>query len=227
MNYKNRLEYGVIVKEQIREGIVMIKNIIFDLGNVIINYNQKNIINSFTTDEEETDYIIKEIFNSPEWQLMDLGNITNNEAGDRINKRNNYKYEELTNNFLQNWYKVQTINKEVVDLAKKLHSKGYKLYVLSNMANLTFNYFKSNEFFALCEGIVISAQEHIKKPDEKVFNILLQRYNLKSEEWLFIDDDDTGKSYKTANEMGILGRVVIPNDVEDIKQMLNEFKIEL
>ena len=65
----------------------MIKNIIFDLGNVIINYNQKNIINSFTTDEEETDYIIKEIFNSPEWQLMDLGNITNNEAGDRINKR--------------------------------------------------------------------------------------------------------------------------------------------
>ena len=205
----------------------MIKNIIFDLGNVIINYNQKNIINSFTTDEEETDYIIKEIFNSPEWQLMDLGNITNNEAGDRINKRNNYKYEELTNNFLQNWYKVQTINKEVVDLAKKLHSKGYKLYVLSNMANLTFNYFKSNEFFALCEGIVISAQEHIKKPDEKVFNILLHRYNLKSEECLFIDDDDTGKIYKTANEMGILGRVVIPNDVEDIKQMLNEFKIEL
>lgn len=44
---------------------------------------------------------------------------------------------------------------------------------------------------------------------------------------MFIDDDDTGKSYKTANEMGILGRVVIPNDVEDIKQMLNEFKIEL
>ena len=153
----------------------MIKNIIFDLGNVIINYNQKNIIKSITTNKEETDYIIKEIFNSPEWQLMDLGKITNNEAGDRINKRNNYKYEKLTNNFLQNWYKVQTINKEVVDFAKKLHSKGYKLYVLSNMANLTFNYFKSNEFFSLCEGIVISAQEHIKKPDEKVFNILLQR----------------------------------------------------
>lgn len=129
----------------------MIKNIIFDLGNVIINYNQKNIINSFTTDEEETDYIIKEIFNSPEWQLMDLGNITNNEAGDRINKRNNYKYEELTNNFLQNWYKVQTINKEVVDLAKKLHSKGYKLYVLSNMANLTFNYFnRNNKYIKKC-----------------------------------------------------------------------------
>lgn len=95
------------------------------------------------------------------------------------------------------------------------------------MANLTFNYFKSNEFFALCEGIVISAHEHIKKPDEKVFNILLQRYNLKAEECLFIDDDDTGKSYKIANEMGILGGVVTPNDVEDIKQMLSEFEIEL
>ena len=73
----------------------------------------------------------------------------------------------------------------------------------------------------------LGIQEHIKKPDEKVFNILLQRYNLKAEECLFIDDDDTGKSYKTANEMRILGRVVIPNNVEDIKQMLSEFKIEL
>ena len=58
----------------------MIKNIIFDLGNVIINYNQKKIINNFTQNEEEEKYIFDEIFNALEWALMDVGDITNNEA---------------------------------------------------------------------------------------------------------------------------------------------------
>lgn len=203
----------------------MIKNIIFDLGNIIINYNQEIIINSFTKNKTQHDYIIEQIFKSPEWQMMDLGIITNQEAAKSINERNDFKYKELTDNFLDNWYKVQIINKDVVELAKKLYRKGYKLYVLSNMANLTFEYFKNDEFFKLCDGIIISAHEHIKKPDKKVFEILVNRYNLKPKECIFIDDDDTGKSYNTANEMGILGRVVLPNNVDDIEKMLLDYGI--
>ena len=109
-----------------------------------------------------------------------------------------------------------------MEFAKKLYKKGYKLYVLSNMANLTFEFFKNDEFFEMCDGIIISAHEHIKKPDIKVFEILMSRYNLKPHECIFIDDDDTGRSYNTANEMGILGRRVLPNNVKDIEKMLNE-----
>ena len=87
------------------------------------------------------------------------------------------------------------------------------------------NYFKSIDFFKLCNGIIISAQEHIKKPDERIFKILLERYNLEAEECLFIDDDDTNRSYETANKLGILGRRVIPNDCNDIKRMLEEFGV--
>ena len=205
----------------------MIKNIIFDLGNIIINYNQKDIINNFTQDNIEYKYIIDEIFKSPEWQMMDLGNITNQQAADAINRRNDYKYKQLTNNFLNNWYKVQTINIDTVEIAKKLYKNGYKLFVLSNMANTTFEYFKNEEFFKICNGIIISAHEHIKKPDTRVFEILLNRYNLNPNECLFIDDDDTGKSYKTANDIGILGRVVLPNNKQDIVNMLNEYSIEI
>lgn len=200
----------------------MIKNIIFDLGNVIINYNQEKIIKHFTQDKDEYDYIIEQIFKAPEWQMMDLGTITNQEAANIINKRNNYKYKDLTEDFLNNWYKIQTVNRDVVELAKKLHKDGYRLYVLSNMANLTFEFFKDDEFFELCEGIIISAHEHIKKPDRKVFEILISRYNLNPQETIFIDDDDTGRSYRTANEIGIFGRFVLPNNVEDIKNMLAE-----
>ena len=172
----------------------MIKNIIFDLGNVIINYNQEQIISNFTDKEDEIKYIYDEIFHSPEWTLMDLGNITNDETIEVINKRNEFKYAKLTEDFLHEWYKTQPINEDVVELAKKLKEQGYNLYVLSNMAPLTYAYFQNNEFFKLCTGIVISSHEHIKKPDEKIYKLLLDRYNINAEETIFIDDDDSGKN---------------------------------
>lgn len=124
----------------------MIRNIIFDLGNVIINYNQKRIINNFTEKEDEIKYIYDEIFHAPEWTLMDLGEITNDGAIEVINKRNEFKYAELTENFLHEWYKKQPINRDIVEIARRLKEKEYNLYVLSNMANLTYEYFKNDEF---------------------------------------------------------------------------------
>ena len=205
----------------------MIKNIIFDLGNVIINYNQKKIINNFTEKEEEIKYIYDEIFHAPEWTLMDLGDITNDEAIEIINKRNEFKYEKLTQEFLHEWYKKQPINRDIVEIAKILKNNGYNLFVLSNMANQTYEYFKNDEFFSLCTGIVISAHEHVKKPDEKVYRLLLDRYNLNAEECLFIDDDDSGKNYETANKIGIKGRRIVPNQAEDVKKLLLEFNVKI
>ena len=205
----------------------MIKNIIFDLGNVIINYNQNKIINNFTEKEEEIKYIYDEIFHAPEWTLMDLGDITNDEAIEIINKRNEFKYEKLTQEFLHEWYKKQPINRDIVEIAKILKNNGYNLFVLSNMANQTYEYFKNDEFFSLCTGIVISAHEHVKKPDEKVYRLLLDRYNLNAEECLFIDDDDSGKNYETANKIGIKGRRIMPNQAEDVKKLLLEFNVKI
>ena len=205
----------------------MIKNIIFDLGNVIINYNQKKIINNFTEKEEEIKYIYDEIFHAPEWTLMDLGDITNDEAIEIINKRNKFKYEKLTQEFLHEWHKKQPINRDIVEIAKILKNNGYNLFVLSNMANQTYEYFKNDEFFSLCTGIVISAHEHVKKPDEKVYRLLLDRYNLNAEECLFIDDDDSGKNYEIANKIGIKGRRIMPNQAEDVKKLLLEFNVEI
>ena len=205
----------------------MIKNIIFDLGNVIINYNQKKIINNFTEKEEEIKYIYDEIFHAPEWTLMDLGDITNDEAIEIINKRNEFKYEKLTQEFLHEWYKKQPINRDIVEIAKILKNNGYNLFVLSNMANQTYEYFKNDEFFSLCTGIVISAHEHVKKPDEKVYRLLLDRYNLNAEECLFIDDDDSGKNYETANKIGIKGRRIMPNQAEDVKKLLLELNVKI
>ena len=125
----------------------MIKNIIFDLGNIIINYNQDKIINNFTIDEDEKIFIKEKIFKSPEWKLLDLGQITNNAAIEEIQKRNDIKYNKLINIFLHEWYKTQPINKDIVEIAKKLKERNYNIYVLSNMAKETYEYFKNIDFF--------------------------------------------------------------------------------
>ena len=201
----------------------MIKNIIFDLGNVIINYDQESILNKFAKTDAEKQYLIEYNWNAPEWAKNDLGEIDGNEASAIINQRYNYKYKELTENYWNNWYKYQKINEDIVELAKMLKEKGYQIFVLSNMSNETYNYFKNIDFFKICSGIVISAHEHVKKPDEKIFEILLTRYNLKAQECLFIDDDETNRNYETANKLGILGRRVKPNNCDDIKKELNEY----
>lgn len=205
----------------------MIKNIIFDLGNVIVNFNQDKIISNITEKEEEKIFIKEKIFNSEEWTLLDLGELTNDELVERMKKREDAKYSKLIELFFHEWYKFQTINEETVEIARKLKNKNYNIYVLSNMAKETFEYFKNIDFFKLCDGIIISSKEHMKKPDERIFNLLLKRYNLKSEECLFIDDDDTNRSFDTANKIGILGRRVIPNEPKDVIKLLDEFEINI
>lgn len=205
----------------------MVRNIIFDLGNVIIKGTHSSIIIELAKNEEERNFIKDKFLKSPEWNLMDLGRITNEEAIIEIKKRNELKFEKLIETSLHEWYKNLYVNEDIVELAKKLKAQNYNIYVLSNMAKATYAYLKSIEFFKLCDGIVISAYENVKKPDERIFKILLERYNLKAEECLFIDDDDTNRSYITANELGILGRRVEPNSKKDVIKLLNEFNIDI
>ena len=206
---------------------MMIKNIIFDLGNVIIKGTHSSIIKRYAKNEEEKIFIEEKFLKSPEWKLLETGMISNDEAIIEIQKRNDKAFYNLIETTLHEWYKNLQVNESIVDIAKKLKSQDYKIYVLSNMAEATYLHIKEIDFFGLCDGIVISAYEKIKKPDEKIFKTLLERYNLKAEECLFIDDDDTNRSYITANKLGILGRRVEPNSEKDIIKLLNEFNIKI
>jgi len=96
------------------------------------------------------------------------------------------------------------------------------------MAKATFKFFSSKyDFFDIANGTVISANEGVKKPDKKIFEILLDRYSLDPQECLLIDDDDTNKTLEVANSIGINGRKVKANDLEDIKELLKENNIKV
>ena len=206
----------------------MIKNIIFDLMNVIIkkDSNVKTLM-YFTNDVNKAEDLQKYIYKTEEWKLLDLGNISHEQAIKDMQRKAPKEYSELIKEVMNNRCQYFTINEGTVNIAKTLKEKGYHIYVLSNMSEYAYTCFKDIDFFKLCDGIMISAYEHLVKPDEKIFTTLLDRYHLKSEECLFIDDDDTGRSLETANKLGILGRKVKPNDSQDVLALLEEYKVEI
>lgn len=208
----------------------MIKNIIFDLGNVIVQNPTINIVEKFFKKENDGKKFYEYIFKSEFWKMMDLGQITNEEVANVIENRRLIEvndYNEVKN-FMLNWFCEIVANNDTIEVAKELKHKGYNIYVLSNMAKSTYEYLSGKyDFFNIIDGAVVSAYEGVKKPDLKIFNVLLERYSLVAEECLLIDDDDTNKTFEAANSIGIKGRRVNPNDVEDVKKSLIENNVEL
>ncbi|MCI9038550.1 MAG: HAD hydrolase-like protein [Clostridia bacterium] len=208
----------------------MIKNIIFDLGNVIVQNPNIEIVKEFFKEEKDAINFNEYIFKSEFWKLMDLGKMNNLEIANAIKEE---KLVDVTNydeveNFMLNWFTKCNVNFETMEIGKRLKQKGYNIYILSNMSKATFEYFsKKYEFFTMVDGAIVSAYEGIKKPDSKIFELLLERYSLNAEECILIDDDDTNKTLEVANFIGINGRRVNSNDSDDVIELLKENNIEI
>ena len=204
----------------------MIKNIIFDIGNVILQFDIKEVIPNFTKKESEKQFIINNIINSPEWlqySLIDTGFISREQAIEIVEDRTNHINDELIEKFWYRYNDYSFINDNVIDIIKELKEKDYKIYLLSNINSHTYNHIKDNKLFNLVDGYVFSYIEHQVKPYVGIYNTLLERYKLIPRECLFIDDNI--KNITTANELGIQGKKVIPDNFESVVQTLKEYNI--
>ena len=143
----------------------MIRNIIFDLGNVIVQNPNIDIVKKFFKEEKDAINFNEYIFRSEFWKLMDLGKMNNLEIANAIKKE---KLIDVTNyneveNFMLNWFTKCNVNSKTMEIGKKLKQKGYNIYILSNMSKATFEYFsKKYKFFTMVDGAIVSAYEGIK-----------------------------------------------------------------
>ena len=201
------------------------KNIIFDYGSVLKTFNKEEVVSKFTEDEEEKEFLLNDVINSPEWAqygLIDTGYLSHEEVINLINDRTNNKYKELVTYFMKNYYKYMYFQEELLEIIKVLKQKGYKVYLLSNTNE--YMYEKNlNKIVNLFDGLVLSYKVHLLKPYESIYKYLLEKYNLIPEESLFIDDREDNMN--TANRLGIKGRTVEPNNDEDVKKVLKEYNI--
>ena len=203
----------------------MIKNIIFDFGNIIIRFNPDEMTSYYTNDNNIKKFLEDNVINSPEWLgegKLDLGDISLEEMANTINKRTNYIHEKEVYSFSTDFPNKLKYNGSIIETIKKLKELGYKLYLLSNTSDEVFCKF-IDDLCPLFDGMVLSYKIHEIKPNKPIYEYLLNKYNLNPEECLFLDD--RLDNMDTANSFGIKGRKVNKDDYEDIIKVLKEFNI--
>ncbi|MFT5871992.1 MAG: epoxide hydrolase-like predicted phosphatase [Clostridium sp.] len=166
----------------------MIKNIVFDLGNVLLSFKPIVYLHTQISDKAKVQEIYEEIFTSKEWIMLDRGMITEEEAVNEICNRST-ENSELIKLIMHNWYRILTPIEDTVEVLKELKNKGYRLYVLSNFHLLAYeDVTKRYEFFKCFDGDIISYREKLLKPDKDIYDKLIEKYNIEPKESIFIDD---------------------------------------
>ena len=181
---------------------ISMKNIIFDIGNVLLSFQPEEFLSQYYNQEVMGD-LMTIIFCSDEWVELDLGTMLIDDVIRSLTLKHPHYHDEITF-VLKNWTQMLVPIQKNIDIAYQLKDKGYHLYLLSNFHIEAFQQmFHQYDFFLIFEGKIISGFEHIVKPDLKIYELLLKRYHLIAHESLSIDDI---YSYTNAAErLGIHG----------------------
>jgi len=183
----------------------MIKNIVFDLGNVLISFRPSEYFDKKDYPENINAKILTDIFASNEWLMLDNGEINTRQAIKSIASKSSLNKEEIAHIFNLRNEIIFPLDQNV-RLLPGLKEQGFKLYFLSNFPLDLFEEVKTGYyFFKYFDGGVISSEAKVSKPDKRIYEILLEKYTLAADECLFIDDIEI--NVKSAESIGMKGLV--------------------
>lgn len=201
----------------------MIKNIIFDFGNVLLEWNEDKVVSNYSKNKEEKEILKKVIFKSDDWFKLDDGTLGYKEAieifKEKLPTNLNIEVEEIMNT----WYKTMPINQEICNLIKELKEKRYKIYALSNTHIPVYEYVKNSEIGKYFDGFLISSIEKMMKPNKEIYDRLFEKFELIPQECFFIDDSE--KNIEASRKCGMDGHVFDMNNFQELVQELKKKKI--
>ncbi len=189
----------------------MIKNIIFDVGGVLLGYRWKEMFIDYGMTSEEADEFAKIIFDDELWAEFDLANLRTEEVIEKYVEK--YPgYEDKIRWFRSHGELMPIKREKVWEKVHMLKEKGYGIYILSNYAKDLFDlHTKGASFLEDADGMVVSYQIHVIKPDIRIYKYILDKYGLKADECLFFDDLE--RNVLGAKRAGIKATVVTSEEM--------------
>ena len=195
-----------------------VKNFIFDVGDVLINFRYMDYMRDLGIDEETAVFIRDNIIFTDFWNNLDLGMADVDDAEDMFAE----KYPEIKNELHAFWTNIEDIVAEydyAAPLITSLKEKGYKVFLLSNYPDkLADMHWKCFTFMDQLDGYIISAKVKLAKPDPAIYRMLMDRYRLKAEECIFIDDRQN--NIDTAADLGM--QTILFTGIDELKEELGE-----
>lgn len=165
----------------------MIKTIIFDIGQVLLQYHPQSFLLEYYK-EEDALFLLDTLFSSPLWLDLDRGTKTYAEVQAQL--VNAYPaYQDAYMFLLANWPSMLQPIASTIRMLPILKKLGFQLLYLSNFHESSFqSVVDQHQFFKLFDGGVVSFQKQLMKPEPQIYQCLLRTYDLLAEECLFIDD---------------------------------------
>lgn len=196
----------------------MTRNIIFDFGAVLVDWNPHYVFDNYFGDRDKADRFLSEICNM-EWNSqMDAGKSFDQGVAELSAVHPEWKKEiEL---YRDRWTDMMgDAVPGMYELVKSLKDRGLKIYGLTNWSAETFYRICDNyPVFSLLDGKVVSGEEHVIKPSPEIYRILIDRYGLVPEESVFIDDNPANAA--AASALGIKG--IVFTGAEALRETLDE-----
>lgn len=168
----------------------MIRNVVFDLGGVVVDYEPRAFLVDHFLNEKLEDQLYEITFGSEEWKQLDANQITRAE-GNRIMREKGAAMGRAfeVDVILTDWFDMLKTRDDTVQLLKRLKKRGYRLYYLSNIPTDVLDLISQRKFWRLFDGGIASCEIGVNKPDPRIFQALLYKYGLAAQETLFLDDN--------------------------------------
>jgi len=199
----------------------MIKNIVFDMGGVLRDFDPDHILKSFgVTDPEDIKTIRRVSFDCADWVDVDRGTLSCEAAAELMCPRMPERLREVAGRAIRDWWTLPVLAVEGMDeLIEEIHSLGYKLYILSNAAVCLHDYCDRLPGARFFDGIFVSADWKLIKPEEEIYEKFWEHFGLDRSECFFIDDNSVNVC--EARRCGMDG-VVFFHDVAYLRGQLRE-----
>lgn len=199
-----------------------IKNIIFDIGNVLTRFCWEEFFTGFGYDEKMVERIGAATVRTPDWNEIDRGVLSDEEVLERFIK-NDPGLEEILRKSLANLHGIVVKVDYAIPWIKELKAAGYHCYYLSNFSRKAHKECADAlDFIEYMDGGILSYIDQVTKPEPEIYKLLLDRYQIKAEESVFLDD--TERNLPTAREFGI--RTILFKDREQAVEELRKLGVK-
>ena len=166
----------------------MVKNIIYDMGNVLIHWDPKRLIARLGVTGEDAKALNREVFNDQEWAGLDRGRLTEEEAIAAFKKRLPAHLHSYLPSLVYWWRDPLWPVEGMAEIVAELKAAGYGIYLCSNATSALHNYFSRIPGSEHFDGILVSADWKLLKPQHEIFELLYETFSLDPTECWFVDD---------------------------------------
>lgn len=166
-----------------------IRNVIFDMGNVLMTFDGPRFAGLFTDTPEDADLLDGALFGTTTWSLLDSGTISHETMRRYALAHLPERLHPNLNECFDHWPEHSEPIAATNELGIRLKREGYGIYVLSNANARIMDQLGHAPVTPYLDGCVVSAKERIMKPDPAIFRLLCLRYRLDPAECLFVDDN--------------------------------------